>query len=60
MTVMKSRLKEGNKGRIKRKGRQLTAAEEERYGNSRMLRYEANSGEPIYPIGYVQHRKADV
>ena len=57
MTVMKSRLKEGNKGRIKRKGRQLTAAEEERYGNSRMLRYEANSGEPIYPIGYVQHKK---
>lgn len=54
MTVLKNRLKEHNKGRLKRSGRSLTDIERKRYGKSAMLRYEANSQEPIYPIGYVQ------
>ena len=44
-------------GRLKgvsRKGRKLTPTERERYGKSEMLRYLAD--EPIYPIGYVQHK----
>lgn len=35
-------------------GRKLTPAEKKRYGKSKMLRYLAD--EPLYPIGYVQHR----
>ncbi|HJC23197.1 MAG TPA: group II intron reverse transcriptase/maturase [Candidatus Eisenbergiella merdavium] len=54
MTVLKNRLKENVKGRLRKKGRPLTQAEKDRYGKSAMLRYEANSKEPIYPIGYVQ------
>lgn len=54
MTVLKSRLKENKKGRLKRSGRKLTEFERKRYGPSGMLRYEANSREPIYPIGYIQ------
>ena len=49
MTVINNRL-DG----ISRKGRKLTPAEKVRYGKSEMLRYLAN--EPIYPIGYVQHK----
>ena len=49
MTVITNRLKE-----ISRKGRKLTPAERTRYGKSAMLRYLAD--EPIYPIGYVQHK----
>ena len=39
---------------VKRTGRKLTKAETARYGKSKQLRYIA--GEPIYPIGYVQHK----
>lgn len=39
---------------ISRKGRKLTPAERTRYGKSKRLRFIAN--EPIYPIGYVQHK----
>lgn len=39
---------------VKRKGRNLTKTEKERYGKSKMLRYLAD--EPIYPIGYIQHK----
>lgn len=49
MTVITNRL-EG----ISRRGRKLTPVERIRYGKSAMLRYLAN--EPIYPIGYVQHK----
>ena len=48
-TVITNRLKG-----ISRKGRKLTLTERVRYGKSEMLRYL--SGEPIYPIGYVQHK----
>ncbi len=49
MTVITNRLKG-----ISKKGRKLTPAERTRYGSSAMLRYLAD--EPIYPIGYVQHK----
>ena len=47
--VIKNRLSD-----ISKKGRKLTKAEKARYGKSKMLRYLSN--EPIYPIGYVQHK----
>ena len=49
MTVIINRIKGINK-----KGRRLTPNERKRYGKSKMLRYLAD--EPIYPIGYVQHK----
>ncbi len=49
MTVITNRLKG-----IKKKGRKLTPTEKVRYGKSKMIRYLAD--EPIYPIGYVQHK----
>ena len=49
MTVITNRLKG-----ICKKGRKLTPTEKVRYGKSAMIRYLA--GEPIYPIGYVQHK----
>ena len=39
-----------------RSGRELTKIEKERYGKSKMLRWIKGSGEPIYPIGYVQQK----
>ena len=47
--VIKNRLSE-----ISKNGRKLTKAEKASYGKSAMLRYLAD--EPIYPIGYVQHK----
>ena len=49
MTVITNRLKG-----ISKKGRKLTSTERTRYGKSAMLRYLAD--EPIYPIGYIQHK----
>lgn len=43
--------------RLKRVGRQLTKAETQRYGESKMLRFEGSTKEPIYPIAYVQHKR---
>ena len=43
-------------GRLAKKGRPLTIKEEARFGKSKMLRYEAFTAEPIYPIGVVRHR----
>ena len=56
MTVLTSRLKTQTGNRLVKSGRKLTKMEQERYGKSAMLRYVAGSDEPIYPIGYVQHR----
>jgi len=70
MTVLTSRLggqkgsrlvkefaksKKGKKP-TERSGRALTKTEKQRYGKSKMLRWVRGSGEPIYPIGYVQCR----
>ena len=55
MTVLANRLR-GHNGRLVRKGRKLTEFERKRYGRSAMLRYVAGSDEPVYPIGFIQHR----
>lgn len=56
MTVLTNRLDRGRRNRLVRTGRELTPEEKSRFGNSKMLRYVAGSEEPIYPIGYVQHK----
>ena len=57
MTVFTNRLKTKKKSRLRKEGRVLTKIERERYGKSKMLRYMAETKEPIYPIGYVQHKR---
>lgn len=57
MTVLTNRLNRGKSIRLVKTGRKLTITEQRRYGKSKMIRYDAASDEPIYPIGYVQHRK---
>lgn len=56
MTVFTNRLRTQKCNRLKRTGRPLTKAETGLYGNTPMMRFVAGSNEPIYPIGYVQHR----
>lgn len=53
-TVLKNRLSKQGDCRLKRSGRNLTDFEQKMYGDSKMLRYIAGTGEPIYPVGYVQ------
>ena len=57
MTVLTNRLNRGKSVRLVKTGRKLTEAERKRYGKTRQMRYDAASDEPIYPIGYVQHRE---
>ena len=54
--IMYNRLNTQTGNRLVKKGRPLTDKEQERYGKSKSLRYIAGSNEPIYPIGYVQHK----
>ena len=56
MTVLTNRLSTQKGSRLQRTGRKLTEGERKRYGKSKMLRYVAGTDEPIYPIGYVQHK----
>lgn len=56
MTVLTNRLRTQTGNRLVKTGRKLTKTENERYGKSTMIRYVAGSDEPIYPIGYIQHR----
>jgi len=56
MVVLTSRLKNQTGNRLAKTGRKLTKMERERYGKSAMKRYVAGSDEPIYPIGYTQHK----
>lgn len=58
MTVLTSRLKTQTGNRLVKTGRKLTKVEKDRYGKSAMIRYVAGSDEPIYPIGYIQHKHA--
>lgn len=44
--------------RLSYTGRRLTEKEKKRYGKSQMLRYDSATGEPIYPLGYIQTRNA--
>ena len=52
LNVLKSRLQK----RLKKEGYVLTKFEQERYGKSSMLRAIAGIEQPIYPIGYIQHK----
>lgn len=56
LTVFQNRLHTQTNPRLVKHGRELTKLEQERYGDSAMLRYVAGTREPIYPIGYVQHK----
>lgn len=56
MTVLTNRLSTRTGNRLSRNGRKLSDFERKRYGKSKMLRYVAGTDEPIYPIGYVQHK----
>lgn len=56
MTVFTNRLIRGRGIRLVKSGRILTKQEKARYGKSAMLRFVAGIKEPIYPIGYVQHK----
>lgn len=56
MTVLTNRLGLQIGSRLRKQGRKLTKTEQERYGGSRMLRYIAGTGEPIYPVGYARFR----
>lgn len=56
MRVFTNRLRTQKCNRLRRKGRPLTKAEIGLYGNTPMMRYVAGSDEPIYPIGFVQHK----
>lgn len=49
-------IKRGKATRMEKSGRELTKVERKRYGKSKALRWLRGSGEPIYPIGYVQHK----
>ena len=54
LTIMfKNRL--GN-SRLSKAGRVLTEFEKSKYGKSKQLRYDKNTGEPIFPIGYIRHK----
>lgn len=56
LKVLTNRLRTQKCNRLRRKGRPLTKAEIGLYGNTPMMRYVAGSDEPIYPIGFVQHK----
>lgn len=56
MTVLTNRLRTQKGNRLVKKGRNLTDVERKIYGKTKTLRFVAGSGEPIYPIGYVQHK----
>lgn len=57
MTILTNRLQKQSGGNLERKGRKLTETENARYGRSKQTRYYAGIDEPIYPIGYIQHKK---
>lgn len=56
MTVFTNRLRTQKGNRLVKHGRKLTAAEWKLYGKTETLRFVAGTGEPIYPIGYIQHK----
>lgn len=56
MTVFTNRLRTQKGSRLTRTGRPLTKAEKGLYGNTPMMRYIAGTKEPIYPIGFIQHK----
>lgn len=56
MKVLTNRLSTRTGNRLMKTGRKLTKFEKERFGKTKMVRYVAGTDEPIYPIGYTQHK----
>lgn len=56
MTALTNSLRTQRGNRLQKTGRYLTTFEKERYGKSSMLRFVKGVNEPIYPIGYIQHK----
>lgn len=56
MTVLTNRLNSESGCRLERTGGTMTAAEKERFGASKMVRYVAGIEQPIYPIAYIRTR----
>lgn len=56
MKVLTNRLSTRTGNRLMKTGRELTKFEKERFGKTKMVRYVAGTDEPIYPIGYTQHK----
>lgn len=54
--LVKRHTKERNDKKSENPLRQLTRIEQTMYGKSELLRWVRGSGEPIYPIGYIQHK----
>lgn len=53
--ILKNRLGQERGSRYQREGQELSKFEKQKYGRSKMLRYESTSKKPIYPIGYIKH-----
>lgn len=56
MKTLTNRLRTENGNNLVKSGRELTRVEKKLYGKSKMLRFVAGTDEPVYPIGYVQHK----
>lgn len=56
MTTLTNRLSTQTGKRLVRSGRKLNDTEKKWYGKSKAIRYVNGTNEPIYPIGYVQHK----
>lgn len=56
MTLLTNRLSTRTGNRLVKTGRELTEFEKARFGKSKMMRYVAGTNEPVYPIGYTQHK----
>lgn len=54
--ILRVRLGSSKSYHLTKKGRKLTAKETSRYGSAAKLKFVAGLREPIYPIGWVQHR----
>ena len=56
MVVLTNRLQKEKSCRLVKTGRPLTKLETLKFGDTRMMRYVAKTKEPIYPVGYIQHK----
>ena len=56
MTTLTNRLKMQRGNRLSKTGRPLSQFEQKRYGESAMIRFVTGTNEPIYPVGFVQHK----
>ncbi len=56
MIMLNNRMQRQKESRLTKTGRELTKVEKSLFGDSGCLRYIAGTNEPIYPIGYVQHK----